>query len=73
MPASTGHRVLVRAKLNRLDQLDRVTRQPLRRFEMRTVPPETSTAAPSGELSERIAAQLDRIMARSQSLPLDSR
>ena len=34
MPASTGHRVLVRAKLNRLDQLDRVTCQPVRRFEM---------------------------------------
>ena len=34
MPASTVHRVLVRAKLNRLDALDRVTRQPIRRYEM---------------------------------------
>ena len=34
MPASTVHRVLVRAKLSRLDQLDRVTRQPVRRYEM---------------------------------------
>jgi hypothetical protein len=34
MPASTVHRVLVRQGLNRLDQLDRVTRAPIRRMEM---------------------------------------
>jgi transposase InsO family protein len=34
MPASTVHRVLVRAQLNRLDQLDRVTRERVRRYEM---------------------------------------
>jgi transposase InsO family protein len=34
MPASTVHRVLVRRGLNRLDHLDRVTRQPIRRMEM---------------------------------------
>jgi transposase InsO family protein len=32
--ASTTHRVLVRHGLNRLDSLDRVTRAPIRRFEM---------------------------------------
>ena len=31
---STVHRVLVRHKLNRLDHLDRMTRAPIRRFEM---------------------------------------
>jgi len=34
LPASTVHRVLVRKGLNRLDHLDRVTRMPIRRFEM---------------------------------------
>jgi transposase InsO family protein len=34
MPASTVHRVLVRHGLNRLDQLDRVTREPIRRIVM---------------------------------------
>lgn len=34
MPASTVHRVLVRHGLNRLDHLDRVTRQPIRRMVM---------------------------------------
>ena len=34
IPASTVHRVLVRHGLNRLDQLDRVTREPVRRIEM---------------------------------------
>ena len=34
MPASTVHRVLCRHHLNRLDCLDRVTRAPIRRFEM---------------------------------------
>ena len=34
MPASTVHAVLVRHGLNRLDHLDRVTRQPVRRIEM---------------------------------------
>jgi transposase InsO family protein len=34
MPASTVHAVLVRHGLNRLDHLDRVTRQPIRRIEM---------------------------------------
>jgi transposase InsO family protein len=34
MPASTVHRVLVRQGLNRLDHLDRATREPIRRFEM---------------------------------------
>ena len=34
MPASTVHRVLVRRGLNRLDQLDRPTRAPIRRMEM---------------------------------------
>jgi transposase InsO family protein len=34
MPASTVHRVLVRKGLNRLDHLDRVTREPIRRMEM---------------------------------------
>jgi transposase InsO family protein len=34
MPASTVHRVLVRHGLNRLDHLDRLTRAPIRRFEM---------------------------------------
>ncbi len=34
MPASTVHRVLCRHHLNRLDYLDRVTREPIRRFEM---------------------------------------
>jgi transposase InsO family protein len=34
MPASTVHRVLVRAGLNRLDHLDRATREPIRRMEM---------------------------------------
>jgi transposase InsO family protein len=34
VPASTVHRVLVRHGLNRLDQLDRPTRQPVRRMEM---------------------------------------
>jgi len=33
-PASTVHRVLVRTGLNRLDHLDRATRQPVRRIEM---------------------------------------
>ena len=33
-PASTVHRVLVRHHLNRLDQLDRVTRAPIRRITM---------------------------------------
>ncbi|MEA3075990.1 MAG: hypothetical protein QOF60_898, partial [Actinomycetota bacterium] len=33
MPASTAHRVLVRHGLNRLDHLDRITRQPIRRME----------------------------------------
>jgi transposase InsO family protein len=32
--ASTVHRVLVRHQLNRLDHLDRMTRAPIRRFEM---------------------------------------
>jgi transposase InsO family protein len=32
--ASTTHRVLVRHGLNRLDHLDRLTREPIRRFEM---------------------------------------
>jgi transposase-like protein len=35
MPASTVHRVLVRHGLNRLDHLDRATRTPVRRIEMR--------------------------------------
>jgi hypothetical protein len=34
MPASTVHRVLVRHGLSRLDHLDRLTRTPIRRFEM---------------------------------------
>jgi transposase InsO family protein len=34
LPASTVHAVLVRHQLNRLDQLDRVTRQPIRRIVM---------------------------------------
>jgi transposase InsO family protein len=34
MPASTVHAILVRHGLNRLDHLDRVTRQPIRRIEM---------------------------------------
>ncbi len=34
LPASTVHRVLVRHRMNRLDQLDRPTRQPVRRMEM---------------------------------------
>jgi transposase InsO family protein len=34
MPASTVHRVLVRHGLNRLDYLDRATREPIRRIEM---------------------------------------
>jgi len=34
VPASTVHRVLVRHGLNRLDQLDRATRIPIRRIEM---------------------------------------
>lgn len=34
MHASTVHRVLVRQGLNRLDHLDRVTREPIRRIEM---------------------------------------
>ena len=34
VPHSTVHRVLVRHGLNRLDQLDRPTRQPVRRMEM---------------------------------------
>jgi transposase InsO family protein len=34
MPASTVHAVLVRHGLNRLDHLDRPTRQPIRRMEM---------------------------------------
>jgi transposase InsO family protein len=34
MPASTVHRVLVRHGLNRLDYLDRATREPVRRIEM---------------------------------------
>ena len=34
VPASTVHAVLVRHHLNRLDHLDRVTRQPIRRIEM---------------------------------------
>ena len=34
VPASTVHRVLVRHGLNRLDHLDRVTRQPIRRMVM---------------------------------------
>jgi transposase InsO family protein len=34
MPASTVHAVLVRHGLNRLDHLDRVSRQPIRRIEM---------------------------------------
>jgi transposase InsO family protein len=34
MPASTVHRVLVRHGLNRLDHLDRVTREPIRRIVM---------------------------------------
>jgi transposase InsO family protein len=34
MPASTVHAILVRHGLNRLDQLDRVTRRPIRRIEM---------------------------------------
>jgi transposase InsO family protein len=34
VPASTVHRVLVRHGLNRLDCLDRVTREPIRRIEM---------------------------------------
>src|SRR5437870_4920177 len=34
MPASTVHRVLVRGGLNRLEQLDRPTRAPIRRMEM---------------------------------------
>ena len=34
MPASTVHRVLVRHGLNRLDHLDRATREPIRRMEM---------------------------------------
>lgn len=34
MPASTVHRVLVRHGLNRLDHLDRATREPIRRIEM---------------------------------------
>jgi transposase InsO family protein len=34
LPASTVHRVLVRHRLNRLDHLDRLTRTPIRRFEM---------------------------------------
>jgi transposase InsO family protein len=34
MPGSTVHRVLVRHGLNRLDRLDRPTRQPIRRMEM---------------------------------------
>ena len=33
--ASTTHRVLVRHGLNRLDHLDRLTRKPIRRFEMK--------------------------------------
>jgi transposase-like protein len=33
--ASTTHRVLVRHGLNRLDHLDRLTREPIRRFEIR--------------------------------------
>lgn len=33
-PPSTVHRVLVRHGLNRLDHLDRVTKEPVRRFEM---------------------------------------
>jgi transposase InsO family protein len=33
--ASTTHRVLVRHRLNRLDHLDRLTREPIRRFEMK--------------------------------------
>jgi transposase InsO family protein len=34
LPASTVHRVLVRHGLNRLDHLDRATREPIRRMEM---------------------------------------
>jgi len=34
LPASTVHRVLVRRGLNRLDHLDRATREPIRRMEM---------------------------------------
>jgi transposase InsO family protein len=34
MPPSTVHRVLQRAGLNRLDHLDRITRQPVRRIEV---------------------------------------
>ena len=34
MHASTVHRVLVRHQLNRLDHLDKMTRVPIRRFEM---------------------------------------
>ncbi|MBV9286191.1 MAG: IS481 family transposase, partial [Acidimicrobiia bacterium] len=34
MPASTVHRVLVRQGLNRLDHLDRATREPVRRIQM---------------------------------------
>ncbi|MXG88924.1 IS481 family transposase, partial [Nocardioides sp. YIM 123512] len=33
MPASTVHAVLVRCRLNRLTHLDRVTGEPIRRYE----------------------------------------
>ena len=33
MPASTVHAVLVRCRINRLSRIDRVTGEPLRRYE----------------------------------------
>ena len=53
VPASTVHRVLVRHGLNRLDHLDRVTREPVRRIEM----------TKSGELVHIDVKKLGRIPA----------
>ena len=49
MHQSTVHRVLVRHRLNRLDHLDRMTRVPIRRFEMST----TRRAGPPRWTAER--------------------
>jgi hypothetical protein len=68
----TPHRRVSYTAIARFIREARQSLDLLAKLSAATPPPETSKGLPNGELSARIRAQLDKIMARSQSRELDA-